>query len=862
MTFWKRLLYLWPSNRRSMERDMREEIEALQQVAGRRELGNLTLAAENARSVWGWDWLESILADFRYAARVLSKSPAFTIVAVLSLALGIGANTAVFSVVHAVLLRPLPYPQPNNLMLVGEQPSASDVTIPEYEFWKKNSSSFASAAGERGASDLTLSAGDKREAITAITVTADFFRTLGVPPALGREFDAQETHPGGPQAVVLTDSLWRRFFGADPQVLGRVVNLNDAAFTVVGVLPRDFAYPQASDAFVPLRPSGSAEDLGSNTGIIARLKPGVTRRQAEAEMQTLTAAFRRTFPDAGRDYRGLTLVPYQESLVGDVRLNLLLMFGAVGLLLLIACSNLASLLLARLETRQREIAVRLALGSGRSRLLRQFLIENMLLGLAGSLAGLLGAYWLLSGLLALIPFHLPASQPIRLDLPVLTFTLAIGLGTALVFSLAPLLTSSRMDVYETLKSGGRLSGAGPARQRTRSVLVVSEVALSVTLLVAAGLLIQSLYRLHQEQLGFNPHGLITFSTPPTRERAGNPTARKSFEDHLMDQLRAMPGIRSVAAVNILPLTDQGNFPAQRQNHPEDSIGGMEIRIVSRAYFETMGTQVLRGRPFGARDTASTTPVIAVNETVARAWWPNGNPLGDRLVIGMYQGKDYGGGQPPREVVAVVGDTKSVKLKAPPRPTVYIPIQQALADDPGYGRDLNWVIRADRFAGLGDQIRQAVAQVDPRQQLARLRTMDEIVAANTTDSRFDAWLSGIFAGLALLLTAIGVYGLLSFSVARRTSEIGTRMALGASPWNVLRLVLRQAITLVAAGLILGLAGALALTRSLSSLLYGVQPHDRTSFLVVSVLLLLIGSIAGYLPARRATKIDPTVALRYE
>jgi len=310
-------------------------------------------------------------------------------------------------------------------------------------------------------------------------------------------------------------------------------------------------------------------------------------------------------------------------------------------------------------------------------------------------------------------------------------------------------------------------------------------------------------------------------------------------------LRAVPGIRSVGAVSMLPLTDQGNFPAQRENHPENSIGGMEIRIVTRAYFETMETPLLRGRPFVARDTASTTQVIAVNETVARAWWPNGNPLGDRLVIGMYQGKDYGK-QPPREVVAVVGDTKSVKLKAPPRPTVYIPIEQALA----YDYDLNWVLRADRFAGLGDQIRQAVAQVDPRQRVALLRTMDEIVTAN------------IFAALALLLTAIGVYGLLSFSVARRTSEIGTRMALGASPWNVLGLVLRQAITLVAVGLVLGLAGSLALTRSLSSLLFGVRPHDQASFVAVSIVLLLVGCIAGYLPARRATKIDPTVALRYE
>jgi putative ABC transport system permease protein len=857
MSLWRRLLYLWPANRRAIEREMQEEMEALQQVAGPRELGNLTLAAENARSVWGFDWLESIFADLRYALRMLGKSPVFTIVSVLSLALGIGANTAVFSVVHAVLLRPLPYPEPNRLMLVAQQESGSDVTIPEYEFWKKNSSSFASSAGERGAGDVTLSAGDKREGITAMTVTADFFRTLGVQPALGREFEQKETLPGGPQAIVLSDGLWRRLFNADPEVLGRAVTLNEAGYTIVGVLPRDFWYPQAADAFVPLRSTGSAADQGSNTGMIARLKPGITPRQAEAEMRTLTEAFRRTNPDAGRDYRGLTLVPYQDSLVGDVRLNLLLMFGAVGLLLLIACSNLASLLLARLETRQREIAVRLALGSGRGRLLRQFLIENMLLGIGGSFAGLLGAYWLLSGLLALIPFHLPASQPIRLDTPVLLFTLAVGLCTALLFSLAPLLTSSRIDVYDTLKSGGRLSGTTPARQRTRGVLVVSEVALSVTLLVAAGLLIQSLYRLHQEPLGFNPRGLITFWTPLTPERVGNKGARRDFENTLLDRLRSIPGVSGVGAVNLLPLTDKGNFPAQRENHPENSIGGMEIRIVTRAYFETMGTPFLRGRPFSERDTAAAQPVVLVNETVARAWWPNGNPLGDRLVIGEYEGKYYAK-QAPREVVGVVGDTKTLFLNAPPRPTVYIPIEQAV----DYDYDLNWVVRADRFAGVADQIRQIVAQVDPRQRVARLRTMDEIVAANTTSPRFDAWLSGIFAGLALVLTAIGVYGLLSFQVARRTVEIGTRMALGASPWSILRLVLKQGTTLVAIGLVLGLGGALALTRSLSSLLFGVRPNDWASFVAVSIVLLLVGCMAGFLPARRATKIDPMVALRYE
>jgi putative ABC transport system permease protein len=823
--------------------------------AARRKLGNPTLIREEIYHMNTIGFVETVGRDLRYALRLLSASPGFTVAALASLALGIGANTAIFSVVHAVLLRALPYPQPAQLLHVDGKGRPPYLAIPEYEFFKDHATAFSSVAGLRGLSNQTLITGGKQEAIDVLTVTAGFFHTLGVTLALGRDFGAAETQSNGPQAIILSDSLWRRSFSSDPQVLGRVVRLGDNRYTVAGVSPHGFWFPQSADAFVPLRPAGNLSDSGFNTEMIVRLKPGVSLRQAQAEMATLTEDYRRTFADG--KYAGLTVTPYQEWVVGKVQTNLLLLFGAAALLLLIACSNLASLLLARLAARQKEIAVRLALGGSRGRLLQQFFTENILLGVTGGAAGLLGAHWLLRGLIAVIPFQLPASEPIRLDLPVLAFTFAIALGTGLIFSLSPFFSSARLDVHETLKASGRSTGAGGVRQRTRNILVVSEVALSVTLLVAAALTIQSLYRLHHEQLGFAPQGLLTFRTPATGERRNNPVARWNFEAALLERLRAVPGVRHVAAINVAPLTGQNNFPTQREGHTEDSIGGMEIRIITPGYFEAMGIPILRGRTFTSHDTDSTEPVVLVNDTVARRWWPQGNPLGDRVVPCRFQGKDFCK-QSPREVVGVVGDTKTVELTAPPRPTIYIPAAQALE----YDAAINWVVRGALSPTFAQQIRRAIAEMDPQQRVDRVRTMDEILSTTTADSRFDAWLFGAFAALALVLTAIGIYGLVSFTVARRTSEFGTRMALGASRGDVLRLVLKQGITLTAVGLVIGLGGALALGRSLSSLLFGVGATDPLSLAAVSVVLLGVGLLASYIPARRATKTDPMVALRYE
>ncbi len=792
---------------------------------------------------------EDLAQDLRYAFRTLRRSLGFTAAAVVLLALGIGANTAVFSVVHAALLRPLPYPQPDRLVRILRGAEESDVSLPEYQFWKQHASAFASAAGcDEGVRDISLDTGTAFEWIKVTRVTQDFLKTLGVAPALGREFNAEETRQGGPQGIILSDSLWRRMFGGDPEVLGRSVTLGKTSYTVTGVLPRDFWFSPIPDALLPLQPSGTVSDTGTNTEMIARLKPNVSLAQAEAETAALTNAYRSTVSmPAG--YRGLTPVSYRAYLNGEVRTNLLLLAGAVGLLLLIACSNLASLLLARVASRGKEIAVRLALGSSTRRLLRQSLAESLLLSAAGGLAGLLVASWLLYGLLALAPFSLHTAGAIGLDRPVLWFTFAVAVGTGLLFSLAPLAASSRMEISEALKSGG---GAHSGRTKTRSLLVAGQVAFTVTLLVSAVLLIQTLYRLHGQELGFSPQGLMTFWTAPA--------ATRNLEAAMLERLKTLPGVQSAAAVNALPLDGWNNFPTERDGHPEQSIGGMEIRRVSPEYFEIMGIRVLRGRPFFSTDGSAAPPVILVNETLARRWWGQGDPLGDRIAIGRFRGKELASrdAEPIRQVVGVVADTRLRNVKEPARATVYVPAEQSA----WMGGGMSWVVRGDFPPGFAERLRTAVAEVDPRLRVDRVRSMEDIVSASTATSRFDAWLFGILAGVALLLTAAGIYGLLAFSVARRTREIGLRMALGASRGRVIRQILQQGLGLIAIGLAAGLAGAVAVARLLASLLFHVGPADPFSYLAVAVLLLAVGLAASYLPARRAARVDPMVALRQD
>jgi len=842
-----------------LEEEMRFHLEMKARDAGpdaaRRQFGNATLLSEQSREAWGWASLDAWLGDLKYATRMLGKNSGFTAVAVLTMALGIGVNTVMFSVVYAVLLRSLPYPDASRLIRAARPDAKADsVNMPELAFWKEHSTSVSSMAGYRDPWPHGLNLGDRTETVQTMEVSTDFLRTLQVAPQIGREFQPEDTRPKAPRAVMLSDRLWRQTFGGDHGIAGRVVTIDGVAYTVVGVLPAGFWFENAPDALLPLRFTGTIGDLGSNTQSVARLKPGVSLARARAEFAALSESYRRTRP-AQENNPPLTAQSYQEWLRGDVRSTLWLLFGASALLLLIACTNLAGLLLARLAARQKEVAMRMALGSGAGRVLRQFLTENLLLSVLGGAVGLAAAAWLLDGFVRLAPFKLPSAERIHLDWTVLAFTGGIVIGTTLLFSLAPFVNAWRLNVYETLKTSGR-SGAG-GRTCTRSLLVVGETALSVALVLAAALMIQSLYRLHRQRLGFDPRGVVTFRTPLSPQQRRNPAELRAFNQDLLERLQMLPGVRAAAAVSLLPLTSQGNFPVEHAGHPDHDFGGMEIRHVTPGYFEAVRTPIVLGRGFDARDAEDAPPVILVNETVARAWWSQASPLGDRVVIGRFRGKDLSSDthETPREVIGVVADTKTVELKAAPRPTVYVP----LAQTSWYDGSMNWVVRGNVTATALDR---TVAAASPAVRMDRLRSMEEIVASTTTDSRFYAWLFGAFAGFALALTAVGVYGLLAFSVARRTNEIGTRMALGASRGSVLAMILKQGIALTFAGLLLGLAGAVGLARSLAKLLFGVRPLDPVSFAAVAGVLLCVGLVASYLPARRATRVDPMEALRNE
>jgi predicted permease len=801
-------------------------------------------------------FIEAVAQELRYAVRMLRKSPGFSTIAVLSVALGIGVNTTMFSVVNAVLLRTVPFPDPERLARLVQQHTGGDATIPEYQFVKEHGRVFSSVAAYRGGGERRLEARGVQTWVTALTVTTDFLRTLRMQPLVGREFTVEETRAGGPQAVIISDTVWRSSFGADVDVLGQTITLNDSAITIVGVLPADFWFPQAVDVLVPLRPTGGLSDLGANNQIIARVSDDVALTRAQADVAGMTESLRRALGEnVARNYRGLSVLSYHDWLVGDVRLNLVLLFGATGLLLLISCANVAMLLLTRTAARAKEIGVRLALGGGR-RMLLQFLTENLVVAALGAALGVLAAYQLVRGFIAWVPFTLPLSAPIQVDRAVLAFTVVVSLGTAVVFTLVPFFSTRRLNVQACLRSEGRNVGAGTVRARTRNLLVVSEVALSTTLLIASGLLIQSLYRLHQERLGFSPEGLMTFETPFAPERANNATDRLNFTRALLERLEQLPGVRGVAATTVLPLAGQSNVPAEHDGHPEHSIGGMEVRPVTPAYFEVMGIPVRGGRSFVDSDAAISLPVVIVNDTVAGRWWPQANPIGDRITIGRFQGKVFFK-DAPREVVGIVGDTKSVTLQAPPRPTVYVPMTA-----PFGGPSLAWIVKTDGTADFAAQLRSAIAGIDAGQRVRRVRTMNDIVALTSATSRFNATLFGIFAGVALLLAALGLYGVLSFLVTQRRQEIGTRMALGASKPDVLKVFLKQGLALTVVGLCVGIAGALFVSRWLTSLLFGVTPTDPFSFVAVSLVLLAVAGAASYVPARRAAAIDPMAAIRSE
>ncbi|HUY15825.1 MAG TPA: ABC transporter permease [Terriglobia bacterium] len=805
-----------------------------------------------------------LIQDLKFGLRMLAKNPGFTAIAVITLALGIGANTAIFSVVNGVLLNPLPFPQPQRLVRLtwGRGGDNPDLTVPQFRFYRDHSTVFQSSCAYSFISTSKLQTGKSIQWVKTLSVTWGFFPTLGVSPVIGRNFRQEEDRPGGPEAVILTHAIWKNAFVSDPKIVGRQVELADGSFTVIGVLPAGFQFVQPAQAFTPYRFTGSAMDSGSNTSAIARLKPGVTLARAQAEMAVVFKQYAGVHRVNLRE-TGMFVIPYQKFLTGSFRTSLLMLFGAVGFLLLIAWSNVASLLLARATSRQKEISIRLAMGASRLDLFRQFFIESLLLALAGGTAGLVSADWMLRTLAGSIPWNLPATDRITLDVPVLIFTLVIAIAASIAFGFASFFQTSKLDLNSTLKEGWSSSGAG-AHSRLRKVIVAGEVALSLIMLAGAGLLIKSLYNLYRQPTGFNPRNLYAMETPFGKRRA-SAASIWNFDRAVLDRIQAIPGVQSAAVVNTLPVADQFNLPVQREGHPEQSIGPMQFRTITPGFFATMNIPLLGGRAITDADTAASQPVVIISESLARKWWGNRNPIGDRLMVGMYGGRTFPGltESSPRVVVGVVGDVRAMGLAVPMQPTIYIPATQASDTETSefLGKSV-FVVRTGGAGNLAAGLRKAVAAVDSAQRVSTIEPVTEAISGTVSRPCFDSLLLGIFSALALVLTAVGLYGVISYSVAQRTHEIGIRMALGAEKIDVLRMVIGQGLKLTLIGVAIGIIGAIGLTRFLSSLLYGVKPTDALTFIAVSLLLTGVALLACYIPARRATKVDPMVALRQE
>ncbi|HEX8072780.1 MAG TPA: ABC transporter permease [Pyrinomonadaceae bacterium] len=807
--------------------------------------------------------------DVRYGARVLWQRPGFTAVTVLTLALGIGANTAIFSLVRAVLLRPLNYPEPEQLVMVWEEERAigaeRETPAPaNYADWKTQSQSFADmAAIDQRVYNLT---GDgEPERVFGFGVTANFFPLLGARAALGRVFTTEEDRPDAAKVVVLSHGFWQSRYGGDAAVLGRNVLLNGEPHTVVGVMPADFQFERPDVQLwtpVAFTPEQLARRGLHYLEVLARLKPGVTVAQANADVQALMQRVAAAYPD---DAMGVSanVIPLHEQLAGDVRRPFTVLLVAVALVLLIACANVAGVLLSRAAARQREIAVRAALGASRWRIVRQLLTESVLLGVLGGTGGALLALWTFSFLQQMIPPGLRAATTLKLDLPVLGFTLAVSLVAGVIFGLAPALAAARTELNEALKQGGGRGVFGMAQRRLRGAFVVAQVALALVLLIGAGLLLQTLYKLRGQYADLRPEHVLTARTQLMGERYRTHAQRVAFFDQVLARVAHLPGVVAAGYTTAAPLLQKGGangLVLEGREADPNAAWNANHRQVSADYFRAIGLALREGRGFDERDDERAVPVAVINETMARAYWPGESALGKRFKVGEQTG------QPPKNpwltIVGVVADVRQMGADAPVKAEMYVPYRQT---EPYGGmfppRDLVVRTAGDPVA-LVAAVRNAVHEVDAYQPLANVRTMSEVLSRETAQRRLGMVLLAAFAVLALLLAALGIYGVLSFFVVQHTPEIGVRMALGAQTADVLRLVIGKGMRLALAGVGLGLAGAFALTRLLRNQLFGVQPADPLTFTLIALLLTAVALLACYLPARRATRVDPMVALRYE
>jgi putative ABC transport system permease protein len=804
----------------------------------------------------------------RYAIRTLRRSPGFTIIALLTLALGIGANTAIFSFVNGVLLKPLPYRDPHRIVMVWEKPPGGDrnsISTLNFLDWKNRNTVFEHMAAIDFGGSVTLTGSGQPEQIQGVRVSASYFDIFGVQAALGRTFATDEDQLGKSQVVVLSHRLWENRFGADPSIIGRTLTLSGKPCTVIGVMPVNTPFDRSwVQLWTPLafEPRDMTRDYHWILSF-ARLKPGVTLEKAQAAMNAIGARIAETYPDSNKGW-GVTVDRFEDQLVGrQLRRSLFVLLAAVGAILLIGCANLANLTLARGASREREIAVRASLGAGSWRLIRQLLTENLLIAVAGGALGLALGYAMIRGLIRLAPpFSLPSEADVSIDLNILLFTLGISLLTALLFGLAPAIHATRVDPASSLKEGGRSATTGAGRARLRSALIVSEVALAFVLLAGAGLLVGSFFRMLQVDTGFTSDNVITAHLPIARDRFPHPEQLLQYVRLLDDRLRSSPGVRDVAFSNVLPMQGWGDgmpfLIAGRPFVDRAHRAPCFFKRVTGSYFRTLDIHLRRGRTFNDHDTRGGAPVAVINEEMARRYFKGEDPIGKRILIQeILYGQPGLGPEIPWEVIGIVGDEQTGSLIDNKSGGLYVTFDQSSTDD------LNMVLRgALDPRNLTSAIHAAVHAVDKDQAIADLQTLEQIKSGTVASDRMQTMLLAIFAALALLLAAIGIYGVISYSVTQRTHELGIRAALGASRGSLLTMVIRRGMRLTLMGLAIGVAGALALTRLLGSLLFGISPRDPVTLIVVAAVLSSVALLACYIPARRAAGVDPMVALRYE
>jgi putative ABC transport system permease protein len=830
--------------------------------AARRQFGNITLLQEEHRGMRGIRIIDTFFQDLRYGIRMLRRNPGGAFVAVLTLALGIGANTAIFSVVNAVLLQSFPYRDPDRLVLLNQYRTVAEMDGANGEIfleWRDQAKAFEQIAGYSSNTAVITGSGEP-ERLAVGNITFDLFATLGVGPALGRAFIQSEYTDGGEPVVILSDGLWRRRFGADPRVIGRTLTLEGQSRTIVGIMAPGFRFPEESDLWLPLTINSGCQRC-IHLDVLARLRAGMTLEAARSDLSVILERRRQAFPGGYSDTR-VRVISLGERLVGNIRLALLVLLGAVAFVLLIACANVANLLLARSAARQKEMAIRSAIGAGRLRLVRQLLTESLLLSLMGGAAGLLAAKWGVKLLVALSPAGIARIQESEVDGRALGFTCVVVVLTGLIAGALPALQASKTDVSGALKElSGARSGQGGAR-RALSALMIAELALALVLLTGAGLMIKSFLRLLAVPRGFNPDGVLTLALHPSAAKYPwqSPQLSAYFQESL-DRVRALPGIQSAALAGALPLAG----PARRligieidgrlQHEPGGEPATVDANFVSPDYFQTMGIQIRAGRAFTSQDGAETPRVAIINETLARRFFPNENPIGHRLLFI---------GNEPATIVGVIGDAYNRGLDSEVYPEVY---GVAMQNPKFMGALLVARVASSQnnpsgLSNLAAAIRNQAHAIAPNEPVNQVVTMDERLSNSVATRRFQMQLLGTFAGLALVIATVGIYGVISYAVSQRTHEIGIRMALGAQAGDVLRMVIWRGMILTLIGVALGLAAAVALTRVMKNLLFNVSVTDPVTFALIALLLVGVALIASYIPARRATKVDPLQALRHE